>query len=410
MAKTRRDETLKWGALRPDHREMTVVGDYFAPTQTMTPPSSPALPPLTPRRDDNEAGFPVRLALLVTGLALLASYLLDRYAVHVVGPDDGADRALRKAVVLTLGFYLVLGLALLLLVTQRGVRFTWARAAGAPAALLLGLPLGAVMGLVGVGINSAGAGHLASDPAIEALVGGGGGLRIGLVLVTTAVLAPLTEEVLFRGILGGALLEKSLVWAVWASAAAFAVWHMSPLSLRYYVTMGLVLAGLWRARGLLASISAHAAFNGVLTVAAVAATGGAGHLTTFQGLAFQVPGGWHAVSDAPSGMLGWEGPAGSGLVVTSHTLPRTVTGKELETAMASGQVLEDMPAPLRTRAVEVDGHPAVEADIRTDGQAGHVLFVMDGRTAYQLVVFTGGSPAAEQDWRQLVRSVNVTGS
>jgi membrane protease YdiL (CAAX protease family) len=225
----------------------------------------------TPPVEEGESGIGVGEALLVTGCALAASLVLTlgMRGQHV----DQYDVALRKGLVYTLFFYLVVGSALGCYVVARRVCLVWHRGS-ALAAVAMGIPFGVGGGTLAVALNSALRGHLSGDPNVELLVGGGGALRISLTLVVTTVLAPLVEETVFRGVCAGSLLAKGSAAALWLSALAFAIWHMHPASLRYYALMGLLLGRLWQKRGLLGSMSAHACFNGVLTLAAIAATTG----------------------------------------------------------------------------------------------------------------------------------------
>ena len=371
-------------------------------------PQTPATAVHVPEGEPAESGLPIPTGLVVTVVALVASVLLSVVAPHVLSSGDAADTSLRKAVVLTLAFYVVGGGALAAFVVQRGVRLVWHRR-GVVDALALGVPLGFAGGALGVAVNSLSAGHLQSDPSITALVGGGGGLRIGLVLVTTAVLAPLVEETLFRGICAGTLLARGLGPAVWTSAVAFSLWHVNPVALRYYVVMGLVFAALWRTRGLVASMSAHAAFNGVLTLAAVAAVSAPYATTTVGALQLAVPGGWHA-SAVPSfgaGASAFEGPSGEGLVVLRLPAGRDPdlarVRQSLETSPSNG--LDVDRSTVRTAQLPVG--PAVMADVDMVGQPGHVLVTLVGGEAYEVIMVTGGSPAAERGWDHLVQTLRL---
>ena len=354
----------------------------------------------------NESGLPVGTALTVGGLGLLLSLGLTLWSRSQSDATQQIDHQLRLSLVITLGFYVLLGCALGAFCVQRRVGLTWIRGS-APVALLWGLPLGAAGGGLAVLLNSAIAGHLASDPRVELLVGGGGALRIGLTLVVTAALAPVVEEVLFRGVLAGTLISRGPAPAVWVSAVAFAIWHMNPTSLRYYVFMGLLLATLWRKHGLLASMAAHAAFNGVLTIAAVAATTGAGHVTSYESISFQLPGGWHEqrTSIVPGGMS-VQGPGGAGLAVLARPGPALTLEQ-----MFGNLVAAESGNPLRTvqpgseRRVQTPAGEAIEADITLSGQPGHVLDLIVNGTAYELIVVTGGSPAAEHGWHLITASV-----
>jgi len=347
----------------------------------------------------------VGTALTVGGLGLLLSLGLTVWSRSLADATQQIDHQVRLSLVITLAFYVLLGLALGAFCVQRRVGLTWTRGS-APVALLWGLPMGAVVGGLAVLLNSTIAGHLASDPRAELLVGGGGALRIGLTLVVTAALAPVVEEVLFRGVLAGTLLSRGPAPAVWVSAIAFSIWHMNPTSLRYYVFMGLLLATLWRKHGLLASMVAHAAFNGVLTIAAVAATTGTGHVISYDSISLQLPGGWHEkrTSIVP-GAVAVDGPGGAGLMVL--TRPGAATLEQLHdnlVAAESGNPLRTVQ-PGSERRVQTPAGEAIEADVTLSGQPGHVLDLVVNGKAYELIVLTGGSPAAERGWQLITTSV-----
>ena len=354
----------------------------------------------------------MRVALLIGGLALGASFLLQVWAAQRADPAQQIDRQVRLAVVSTLFFYLLLGACLGAFCLRRRVSFIWVRTSPVEA-LLWGLPLGALGGVLAVLVNSAISGHLASDPNVELLVGGGGLLRIVLTLIITTLLAPLIEETIFRGILAGTLLAKGPAMAVWISAIGFAVWHMNPTSLRYYVFMGLLFATLWRKQGLVASMVAHAAFNGVLTLVAITATTGGAHYEKFHDVSFALPGGWHALpSSAPSGgRLTFQGPGGADLLVHFGIDPKqVVTTDQVERIMATapvGAFGADVTLGAMRR-LHLPAGEAVEAQIRLKGQRGHLLEVVVNGTDYEFIVVTGGSPAAEKGWNSLVRSVSTS--
>jgi membrane protease YdiL (CAAX protease family) len=104
------------------------------------------------------------------------------------------------------------------------------------------------------------------------------GASFVLLIVMTTFLAPIMEEWLFRGVLFRALSEggprggsrASVVLAVVASAALFALAHGEPLQFAGLFFLGLVLASLvWRTRRLVPSIVTHMSFNGVAIAALV---------------------------------------------------------------------------------------------------------------------------------------------
>jgi hypothetical protein len=155
---------------------------------------------------------------------------------------------------------------------------------------------------------------------------------------------------------------------------------------------------------------AHAAFNGVLTVAAVTATTSGAHLAAYQGLAIQVPGGWHTASSVPTGLgpdgLMVEGPGGAALAVMS--VPFRSGAAPLDALLLdSARSLGVATGAVRQRQLPIG--PAVEVDVTVEGQSGHLLaLVVEGRV-YELFCITGGSPSAERGWTRIVDSVSPAG-
>ncbi len=105
-----------------------------------------------------------------------------------------------------------------------------------------------------------------------------GGVRTALALVAAVVLAPVAEELLFRGLLYRALRRRrGVLGAVVVSSVAFAVVHLDvaatqPLALVGLTLVGVVMALAYeRTGGLLVPVAAHAAYNGTALALALAA-------------------------------------------------------------------------------------------------------------------------------------------
>ncbi len=104
---------------------------------------------------------------------------------------------------------------------------------------------------------------------LTALFGSGfAGLVITLALA--ALLAPFTEELVFRGVLLGAARDRwGATAATWVSAGAFALFHFSVWQLVPALILGWALAWLALRRGSLwPAILLHAAYNAVAVLAA----------------------------------------------------------------------------------------------------------------------------------------------
>jgi membrane protease YdiL (CAAX protease family) len=103
-----------------------------------------------------------------------------------------------------------------------------------------------------------------------------GGASTVLAFIAAVVLAPIAEELLFRGLLFRALLQRYRVnVAAIVSAVVFAVVHIDvavsqPLALVGLTLVGIVLAHVYqRTDSLLVPIAGHAAFNGITLVVAL---------------------------------------------------------------------------------------------------------------------------------------------
>jgi len=94
---------------------------------------------------------------------------------------------------------------------------------------------------------------------------GGDPLEIGLVVAMGLLGAPLSEEVIFRGLLFGWMRQRfGVLAAVVGSSLAFAALHMSLFGLLPLFVLGLFLAYVYqKTRSLYCTMLFHAVFNGV---------------------------------------------------------------------------------------------------------------------------------------------------
>lgn len=86
-----------------------------------------------------------------------------------------------------------------------------------------------------------------------------------LVILAVVILAPIAEEVFFRGVVFNAWLrERGRRWAFIGSSAVFAIIHVSVVALLPIFLLGLALAWIYQRKGnLLAPIAMHATVNGI---------------------------------------------------------------------------------------------------------------------------------------------------
>ena len=174
-----------------------------------------------------------------------------------------------------------------------GAALVLLRARRAPLAAVVG-PVRPVLRRLGIGL-ALGAGTMVMSSLVVALLVGlsgsdaapeqlildealAGGARTALALVAAVLLAPIAEELLFRGLLYRALRRRrSVAVAAVVSAVLFAVVHLDvavtqPLALVGLTLVGVVLAVVYERTGsLLVPVAAHAGYNGTALVLAIAA-------------------------------------------------------------------------------------------------------------------------------------------
>jgi membrane protease YdiL (CAAX protease family) len=92
-------------------------------------------------------------------------------------------------------------------------------------------------------------------------------LGVVLLVLITVVLAPVIEELFFRGLLLRSIENRyGPRWALWGSSIVFAAVHLQPLQFPALVLIGLVLGWMALRTGRLGpSIWAHVAFNATAT-------------------------------------------------------------------------------------------------------------------------------------------------
>lgn len=213
------------------------------------------------------------------GAVLLAFGLSIPLAAVLLGTDLSDDSV--NAIFAFIGSALILLFGYVFLTALPGHERRWATALKHSRAGAVGL--GVVIG-IGIIITSAslivlgtlvdsGLEDRLEDQATEI---GPEPWQIVLMIVALVVLAPLGEELVFRGLLLRALVRRVRFWPAAlvtsvlfaaAHADAYAIW---PRAIALVAT-GLILAWLYRWRGYAAAVTAHATVNGVAAVALIAA-------------------------------------------------------------------------------------------------------------------------------------------
>jgi len=275
-------------------------------------------------------------------------------------------------------------------------------------------------------------GRVSVDEGVLALVGGRSPLHVVLAFLTAGVAAPLVEELLFRGTIGEGIRQRSLAKGAVISSVLFSVAHGGALAglivtlatgkavfmtpFIYYFVGGLVFFALYVKRGLVASIAAHAAFNGVIVVTAVMVAWGPAQRVDNDGVTAKVPGSWQELSrdeipDAADAfasegsnlLLAAGSPSGGALIVASMTLPDGQTvGVDAFIANLNASAVLPAQAVL---TYDYPMGPAAAVDLHEDGERARILYVPQGSTVWIVVVTDGGSGRMQGEWDAILRSV-----
>jgi membrane protease YdiL (CAAX protease family) len=148
-----------------------------------------------------------------------------------------------------------------------------------------GKPVSAVLIGIAIGLGMAGIGTLhamlatklfgkASTQAMEEVMETlfsqkGSPLWVAVLVFTIAVLAPLCEEYFFRGAIFSSVRSTQRAWAgAIVSSVLFAVAHLNPTMITYYLLFGLTMCWLLsKTRTMAAPIAAHMTVNTVACIA-----------------------------------------------------------------------------------------------------------------------------------------------
>jgi membrane protease YdiL (CAAX protease family) len=346
------------------------------------------------------------LVAVAIGIGVLLQVLM--LALDHNGRTEPAT-LIRYSLVGTLGLYLAVAVLLVLHLGRTGTRLRWTD--GSPAlGVITGLLVGGSLALVMLGLVKLVTGTATGDPRIVLLVSEGTADHILTAVAITVVAAPLVEEILFRGVLAESLRARGSAAAIWISAAAFSAWHLNPAALRYYAVMGALLGGLYWKRGLVSSMSAHAAFNGLLTLAAVLTATAPAHVVDAGGLRLTVPSGWTIAKAQPEGtVLTLHGPSGALLAVLRRDAGQPLDGAGIVARMQSmpqsGPFGVIVPGSIREQ--QVPAGDVARADLEVGGHRGAVVLIPEGTTLYELVVATAGSTKASTDFERILQSASA---
>ncbi len=368
----------------------------------------PVLPPASLwRRRPSGALLPTVLTVLIP-ILLGGFYQLFFHDLQSGKHHIGNQTMGRYILVGTVAFYVVVALIIIGRRLSATTQMRWTQGSALTGALI-GLGTGGALGLLAVFANSAASGHLATDPNATFLTSEGDLPHILTTLLLLSIAAPLVEETLFRGILMEWLRPVGATAAFIVSAAAFAVWHYRFSELRYYAMMGVILGLLYWKRGLVASMTAHATFNGVLAVTAVVLALTPSAVVRVGDLSFVKPQGWHQIR-AMSGDEEFEGPSGAMFDIASAPgRPVSETAKNLLIGLKSDptdQLVNGFATNLATASiVSSPVGDVLRVPIGTGDSTGEADFVVTPSAIDTLIFLTSGSAKAQKAISQVRASL-----
>ncbi len=319
-----------------------------------------------------------------------------------------AAPAMRLSLLCSLGFYSLVALWVLAGSARLGVRPVIASGHA-----LTGAAEGAVVGGGLAIVLVAGAylatGHPVLDPFAAALTNQSvAAFVVGAVLI--ALVAPVVEELVFRGFLAEALRPRGRGAALIVSAAAFSVAHLRFAQFRYYVALGLVLGGLYWQRGLVASVTAHACFNGMLIVAALAASHGPPVTLTGGGASITVPAAWHTVGGPKNNLITATGPSGATIELVSIETGTRLDPQRLAANLGHGEGAGIPGISIDASSVallDLPAGPAVSMAVTVGTRQGRAVMFTRGTELWVVSVETAGSARAATDFQESLNTLQL---
>ncbi|HEV3400469.1 MAG TPA: type II CAAX endopeptidase family protein [Acidimicrobiales bacterium] len=366
------------------------------------PAATPAVP-LRRRRIDS------KVARTVGGIILLNVVIQVFTASLAVQSGAETGDAIRLSLFSGLVFFAFAALWVLGRSTVLGVRPVL-RSGSALAGAGEGAVVGGGLAIVFTAVAYVASGHPVVDPVAGLLASETvGPLLIGGFILIVA--APVVEELVFRGFLAEALRGRGRRVAGLLSAAAFSIAHLRFEQFRYYVGMGLVLFYLYWRRGLSGSIAAHAAFNGMLFVAALAVAHGPALTLTDSGATVTLPGRWQPADVGIDADIAAIGPAGAWFGLGHQDIDATgVEPEHFAQNLRTGVLVLPSAIAIDPDTISVIDLPAgraVSFDAEVEGHEGRMVALLRNDRLWWLTLTTAGSSRASGDFNDALLSLQL---
>lgn len=344
-----------------------------------------------------------RTVVATIGLNLLMQIVVAAYVVlnHV-----GLAATVRISLFTGLFYYSAVALWVLARSIDLGLRPQSGRATA-----LIGAGEGFVVGgglaLLLVAALRLATGHPVLDPTTAVLAAQSSFVPLVIGFVMIAILGPVVEELVFRGFLAEAFRRRGRRTAVLVSAVFFSLAHLRLAQFRYYVAMGVVFGLVYWRRGLVGSVCAHAAFNGMLIVVAVAAIHGPAQHVRTPAFAVTVPAAWTVTEQVMGDDLVADSPLGSRVELAHVDAPGLPDIALLARGLSSGAV----PVPVgvsvdyaTVAVVEFPAGKAVAMSVTVNDRDGRVIMLPKGDRLWVATLSSGGEERDMTAFGDIVRS------
>jgi membrane protease YdiL (CAAX protease family) len=357
-----------------------------------------------PRDPDGRAGG--RATRTVAGI--IGVNLVMQVLMAIAFVAGGVDRATAVKVSLFTGlaYYAMAALWVLARSASLGLR-PWIGRESAAVGAAEGFVVGGAGAVFLVGALRLALGHPVLDPSAALLASQGsiGALVLGFLVIVVA--APVVEELVFRGFLAESLRRKGRWAAVVLSAVAFSLAHLSLIQFRYYLVMGMVFGFLYWRRGLVGSIAAHAAFNGILMVVAVAAAHGPGIAHDVAGGKVAIPATYRTSTAIGGADLAAIGPLGAHVEFDHFDGPGVTAAPQIAERLVSGALALPPQFALRVSSVtmlELPAGEAVQVMATIDGEDGRVVMLPTAGRLWVASFTSDGGSGSSFDFDEMLRS------
>lgn len=288
------------------------------------------------------------------------------------------------------------------------IRPVWSRGDRVSSALV-GVLAGLVASAGLVGLVRAATGEWPIDDGVALVVSERSITRVGLAVLVFVLVGPFVEELLCRGVLLEGLLHRGTTVALGASSALFAAAHLRGFV--YYTLMGALFGVLYLKKGMQASVLAHAVFNGVLVVLALAAVSAPSRTVGAVGMWLDAPAAWKQTTgpEADGTDLYLVGPSAAELVVGHQPTGGPTPAAAVIAAainrgdLPMGGVTADGPATV----TEGPWGEAVLLRMQQRGRAGEMLVIPKGPTIWLVISADAGSSRAADEIDAMLASLEL---